>query len=223
MTAIAIFVKTPGHSALKTRLAASIGQRRAEEWHSRAAEAVGELAQHSAIGPVYWAVAETSALHDSRWAGLPVVSQGSGGLGERMYRVHSRLVESHGSALLLGADAVQFHPDWLQSASRWLSANSPRLCLGPANDGGFWTVGANIALPRVDWSRVDYSRSTTERDFRCRMDQQGDWTMLPSLTDLDRIEDLSSVVVEIRRLEDPMPVHQRMLEFLLTWPESEDK
>ncbi len=222
MTAIAIFVKTPGYSALKTRLAAGIGQQRAEDWHSRAAKVVGALAKRSAVGPVYWAVAETSALKDHRWTGLPVISQGSGGLGERMHRVHSHLVKTHGSGLLLGADAVQFHPDWLQTASHWLSASDSRLCLGPATDGGFWTFGANVSLPGTDWTSVKYSQSTTERDFRGCMEKYGDWTRLPGLTDLDRIEDLPSVIDELRRLKNPLPEHQRMLEFLLKWPEAQD-
>jgi len=220
VTAIAIFVKTPGHSALKTRLAASIGQQRAEDWHIRAAEAVRTLAEQSGIGEVYWAVAETSALADPRWSDLPVVSQGTGDLGERMHRVHSGLVQSHGSALLLGADAVQFHPDWLQQANRWLAESTPRLCLGPASDGGFWTFGANRVLPQVDWTGVDYSRGTTARDFRARMKTHGEWRELPGLTDLDRIEDVPKIIVELRQLENPLPDHRSLLDFLLTWPEA---
>lgn len=220
MNAIAILVKTPGHSALKTRLATSIGRQRAEDWHVRAAEAVRILAEQSGTSEVYWAVAETSALDDPRWTDLPVISQGTGGLGERMHRVHSGLVEAHGSALLLGADAVQFHPDWLKQASCWLAENPPRLCLGPASDGGFWTFGANRVLPQIDWTSVDYSRGTTARDFRARMKAHGEWRELPALTDLDRIEDVPRIIAELRQLENPLPAQRRLLDFLLTWPET---
>ena len=91
--------------------------------------------------------------------------------------------------LLLGADAVQFHPDWLQQANRWLAEkHSP-------------------ALPgtRQRWRILDLRRQScfclrstgpasttaagpTARDFRARMKTHGEWRELPGLTDLDRIE-----------------------------------
>jgi hypothetical protein len=42
---IAIFVKTPGHSPLKTRLAAGIGIDAAREFHMLAAQAVAAVAR----------------------------------------------------------------------------------------------------------------------------------------------------------------------------------
>src|SRR3546814_381382 len=63
--ALAIFVKTPGHSGLKTRLAAERGERYAVEWYRRAAAAVSSVARraHARHGvTAYWAVAEAGAL-----------------------------------------------------------------------------------------------------------------------------------------------------------------
>ncbi len=67
---LAIFVKTPGYSPVKTRLAASIGQRRAEQFHRLAAAAVAAVAKAAmpAVTP-YWAIAERDALHDPLWRG----------------------------------------------------------------------------------------------------------------------------------------------------------
>ena len=45
MTAVAIFVKTPGLSPLKTRLAKGIGSALATEFHRRAAAAVSAVAR----------------------------------------------------------------------------------------------------------------------------------------------------------------------------------
>jgi glycosyltransferase A (GT-A) superfamily protein (DUF2064 family) len=44
MTALAIFVKTPGLSPVKTRLAEGIGQARAEAFYRLAVDAVAEVA-----------------------------------------------------------------------------------------------------------------------------------------------------------------------------------
>ena len=213
MTAIAIFVKTPGHSPVKSRLAAGIGTDRAEQWHLQAAHTVAALAQHADIGPVYWAVAEGDALDDSNWSGLPVLAQNQGGLGQRMAGVHTCLVRRHGSALLLGADAPQWRPEWLQQAAEWLQHEAPRLCLGPARDGGFWTFGANRVLPDADWTAVNYSQASTGADFRRRMDHHGRWLELPRLTDLDTIDDLPALIRELERVDQP----SRQQATLLAW------
>ena len=77
--AIAIFVKTPGYSALKTRLAATVGTAVADQWHTRAAPAVAEVATAAARdagAAVYWAVAEPDAIAASAWPSLPNLAQG---------------------------------------------------------------------------------------------------------------------------------------------------
>jgi uncharacterized protein len=206
MTAIAIFVKTPGYSPVKTRLAQDTGRKWAEQWHLQAALAVAEVAQAATIGPVYWAVAEHAALTAPLWKDFPVVTQGEGGLGKRMHQVHDHLTRRHGSTVLLGADAPQIRPDWLARAADWLeTAEATRLCLGPAHDGGFWTFGTNRPIAAERWLGVHYSRTDTESEFRRAMNGLGEWLDLPPLTDLDRIDDLSAVRRELDELPDPLP------------------
>ena len=91
---IAIFVKTPGYSPVKSRLAAECGRAYAEAWYLRAAAAVASVARTTA------ADAKASAS-TGRWRSpprskavrgpaFPMLGQGEGGLGERMARVHAR-------------------------------------------------------------------------------------------------------------------------------------
>jgi uncharacterized protein len=214
MTAIAIFVKTPGLSPLKTRLAAGLGKWRAESWYRQAADAVAELALTAQSGPVYWAVAEAEKQVASAWPTLPLLEQGSGGLGERMSTVHARLTGIHGSALLLGADAPQVDPVWLQQARDWLEHPDPRLCIGPASDGGFWTIGANRALPPERWSAVRYSQANTLARFKAQMANLGDWLTLPTLTDLDTENDLPAVIAQLQALQSPTPKQQALLNWM---------
>jgi len=196
VTAIAIFVKTPGHSPIKTRLAASVGREKAEHWHRLASRVVAERALEADIGPVYFAVAEDLALSHPLWSRLPTIGQGFGGLGERMHHVHSRLLPEHGSTLLLGADTIQWPLDSLRLASQWLNNPAARLCIGPARDGGFWTVGSNRALPLSAWARVNYSRETTLRDFTEAMAAHGRFKTLSTLTDLDDLSDVVHLLSE---------------------------
>jgi len=212
--AIAVFVKTPGRSALKTRLAEAIGAELATDCHARCAAAVAEvleaIARTDAIAP-YWAVAETEGL--GAWPGFAALPQGDGSLGVRMARVHRELCVRHGAAILVGADAPQLDAGVLRSAAEWLGAGEPRLALGPASDGGFWLFGANRVLPEADWAGVAYSRADTAASFRAAMSAQGRWLDLPRLTDLDRIGDLAPVAGELAALAAPLPKQRA----LATW------
>ncbi len=204
--ALAIFVKTPGHSPVKTRLAAERGERYAIEWHRRAAAAVASVASvaQARYGmTAYWAVAESDALE--AWSGLPAIAQGEGGLGARMARVHAQLVARHGFGLLLGADAPQLTAALLGDAVDWLSRPSPRLLLGPASDGGFWLFGGNIAPPLQAWEAVGYSAADTARQLRHSMRDTGDWRTLTTLTDADHASDLATVQRDLHALPDPTP------------------
>ncbi|HEY7905758.1 MAG TPA: DUF2064 domain-containing protein, partial [Wenzhouxiangella sp.] len=142
MTAIAIFVKTPGLSPIKTRLGQSIGEALAETWHQQAALAVAEVAQQANIGPVYWAVAEPQGKDSPLWSGHERLIQPKGALGQRMSKVHAQLIERHGGGILLGADTPQLTAEELRMAHAWLETPHPRQVIGPARDGGFWFYGA---------------------------------------------------------------------------------
>lgn len=215
MTAIAIFVKTPGLSPLKTRLASGWGKLRAEHWYHQAADTIAELALAANTGMVCWAVAEPEAQAAFSWQTLPLIEQGGGGLGERMSRVHARLSGLHGSALLLGADTPQIDPAWLQLAHDWLKHPDPRLCIGPASDGGFWTIGANRPLPAESWSAVRYSQTDTLAHFKAQMANLGDWLILPTLTDLDTLNDLPAVIKQLQALHSPTSKQQSLLAWML--------
>jgi uncharacterized protein len=202
--AIAIFVKTPGHSAVKTRLALERGRHFAEAWHLLAAQAVASVVREAARRnglAAYWAVAE--AAGEGAWPELPVIAQGEGGLAERMARVQEQLVAQHGSCVLLGADTPQLTVDLINEAHGWLDAPAPRLVLGPARDGGFWLFGANLAPPLADWQSVTYSRHDTADRFRHVLDRHGAWCTLATLADVDHEQDLASVAMALQALAAP--------------------
>jgi uncharacterized protein len=215
--AIAIFVKTPGYSAVKTRLAATVGAKAADEWYARAARAVAEVASdacRAAGGTVYWAVAEQEAIAAGVWASLPNLGQGEGGLGARMASVHADLVHRHGHGLLLGADAPQLSADVLGAALHWCAAPVPRQVIGPAHDGGFWLYGANRITPPTRWDDVAYSRGETARDFRARFADRGEWLVLPTLTDVDRRDDLPAMRDELAALRTPSPAQRALVRWV---------
>lgn len=211
--AVAIFVKTPGFSPIKTRLAERLGRSFAEDWHRRSATAVAEIVRDSGLEG-YWAVAEAGAAAQHAWPGLPNLAQGEGGLGERMARVHDCLVDRHGAAILVGADVPQLTAAQLSRAAGLLDTDRPRQVLGPARDGGFWLFGANHRFARDAWTAVEYSRADTAERLIGTLAPDAAWEKLEPLTDLDQAADLPAVLAELKALRDPHPSQTELTEWL---------
>lgn len=215
MAGLAIFVKTPGHSPLKTRLAAGIGREAAETFHRLAVAAVAEVARAAQTRmpglAVYWAVAEDTALHDALWRGFPVLAQGEGDLGARMRAVCARLLAMHGQALLIGADAPQLAAADLRDACDAL--HTQPCTLGPSADGGFWLLGTRGPLPEAAWRDTPWSQPDTAARF---LAHAGMPTVAPlrMLRDVDTAEDLPALVEALDALPEPLPAQQRLRAWL---------
>ncbi len=203
---LAIFVKTPGVSPLKTRLAVGMGID-SERWYRLAVDAVKSVAVEARDKTginAYWAVAEQEAMQNPLWQSMPRLAQSDdvqAGLGERMGRVMRMLVRQHGFGILLGADAPQISASDIQAASDFLDHDSPRLVLGPAHDGGFWCVGSNQALPIELWQSVLYSRPDTYVHFVNAFSPFAEILTLRKLSDVDEFTDLAACQRELEALD----------------------
>ncbi len=191
--ALAIFVKTPGLSPVKTRLAKIIGSSHAGDFHNQAAHCVQQsaaLALAGVSGSGYFAVAEKKALDHSQWQSWPVLWQGEGGLGDKMFTVYQTLRRRHGAAVLIGADIPQVRPAMLLNALAALATDSPTWVYGPSADGGFWLIGGNCPIPEAVWTSVRYSQADTGEQFLAGLAKVGAGLTLPVLNDIDEFEDL---------------------------------
>jgi len=213
---LAIFVKTPGLSPVKTRLAAGIGAD-SERWYRLAVDAVKSVvleAQTRAGINAYWAVAESEGMQNSLWQSLPRLAQSDdsqAGLGERMGRVMRMLIRQHGFGILLGADAPQICAGDIEAAAEFLNNEKPRLVLGPASDGGFWCVGSNVKLPIELWQSVNYSQPETYRDFVSAFSPHAEIFNLGFLSDVDEVGDLATCHRELGKLEHPTAEQKALL------------
>ncbi|NOR70576.1 MAG: DUF2064 domain-containing protein [Methylomarinum sp.] len=218
--AIAVFVKTPGLSPVKTRLAVKLGQENAEAFHLASSRSVSSVVQAlSQLDDItsYYAVAEESALTHDYWQDLPCLWQGEGGLGERMAHIYQTLLAKHDFVILVGADIPQMTAIELLTASNWLPHNEQaRLAFAPSVDGGFWLFGGNCKIPHTIWTGVSYSEADTGTQFFNKIEQVGDIKTLVSLRDVDEVEDLISLRDALLNLIDPVPEQQQLLSFLDT-------
>lgn len=213
--ALAIFVKTPGLSPLKTRLAAGIGRVAAEDFHRQAAQAVAAVAWSMQDRlQAHWAVAERAALQDASWRALPTLWQGTGGLGQRLHHVYTELQSRYERILLIGADAPQISTELLQQALDALQ-HAP-FVLGPSSDGGFWLFGGREPIDEAVWRAVRYSNADTADSLRAALTTRGQVASLPELTDLDRVEDLPALHAALIAHDTLLPQQRRLLEWVET-------
>lgn len=220
--AIAIFVKTPGISPVKTRLAVKLGREGAEQFHLAASRAVTEVARavcDQMDVDAYYAVAEQVAISHPYWQDLPCLWQGEGGLGERMAHIYLSLLKRHDFVILVGADIPQMSVQDVSMAVTWLNhREQARLAFGPSADGGFWLFGGNLPFPLECWTDVTYSVADTGAQFLSQIAGLGELKQLRTLRDIDEAEDLLVLYKTLAESYQPMPAQLDLSRFLQALP-----
>lgn len=194
---LAVFVKTPGVSKVKTRLAKSIGQEAAETFYKYCIEATASYVRavktNSPQIQVYWAVAEEVSLDAAIWKEFPVIYQGEGELGRRMSRVYSELLRRHDVGCLIGADSP--HMNWSElkeNVEKTLRNRNKCFQVGKTEDGGFHFFGGALSLPETAWISVEYSTSDTALNFVKQLSLFAQVENVPGDFDVDTLKDLDN-------------------------------
>jgi len=199
-TGVAVFVKTPGLSPVKTRLAREIGADAAHEVYERSVMVCERLcmrAEEDARDGLrcYWAVGEASGVGDPRWSSMPAFHTGEGGLGTRLARVQDELLKRHRRAVLIGSDCPQMAPSAL---AREPTKEQAAVTVGPASDGGFYLFACGSAFPREAWESVEYSAPQTLSQLLEVLDTR-EPEILREETDIDDLASLACAEARLRR------------------------
>lgn len=190
--AIASFVKTPGLSDIKTRLAKDVGKQRAEEIYLDMVNTTENvlLSLDDSLKP-YWAVGEDSGLSKSLWNKFEALYTGEGTLGERLHNVYSILLAKHDYVILIGSDCPDISPDHINCAAE--ISKDGRFVFGPTFDGGFYLFAGNKKVPKEVWTSVEYSKDDTMQKLSNKIEKLGDVLAIEALSDVDTVEDLSTM------------------------------
>lgn len=218
-TAIAVFVKTPGLSPVKTRLAASIGRAAAEQFYRLCTEVIQETLKTASetmdILP-YWAVGEEAGLSHSLWQGFEAIHTGEGGLGQRQHHIYQTLLAKYQKVILIGADSPQFSSRHINIAIDAL--DSHRFALGPAADGGYYLFAGRAPIAKHIWTNVTYSAADTARQLLAKLPTTA--AILDTLTDVDRVDDLAVLKREFQAQTDRSDTQRQLVRWLETYPHS---
>ena len=203
-TAIAIFVKTPGLSPIKTRLAKTIGQTAAESAYRLCVKATQKTVL-AVEADSYFAVAEQRGLRDSLWQGLECIHTGPGCLGQRQHHIYQRLLQRYQQVILIGSDSPQLTVGRLGQAMEAL--RTEQFAVGPALDGGYYLFAGRRPLSREFWTNLSYSRADTCDNLLAALPAKA--ALLAPLTDLDTVEDLPQLHRELTALGTALTPQQR--------------
>jgi len=190
--AIAIFVKTPGISPLKTRLAATIGREKAETFYRLSLQSIETTLNELNVSP-FWAIGEKEGLNDSLWNSFNKMHTGYGDLGDRQSHVYQKLLKNHDAVMLIGGDAPQLSTKIINQAITQLQTND--FVIGPADDGGYYLLGGRKEINEKVWSETPWSDDNTRKILIEKLKQSP--YELEVLTDVDTEEDLNKMLGEM--------------------------
>lgn len=156
-----VFARAPSKG--KTRLASQVGRSLATQLARAFLEDT-----FSTLGRARCAhVVLSTPDPDEDWSflpGLEIWRQEGACLGRRLEGAARRALRSYPRAVLLGADAPGMTVDALETVVEALGVHD--VVLAPADDGGFWALGARRAweghLDGVAWSHAETGGQTTE-------------------------------------------------------------
>jgi uncharacterized protein len=193
---VVMMLKAPLPSLVKTRLAASIGEKSAVAVYRRLVER--QLVDIPSEWPVevHFAPATEEAAEQMReWLGARVAyyPQSNGDLGARLAWTAERALErgrkrGGSGVLLIGGDCPGLDTETLREAGRMQGLG--KVVLGPATDGGYYLLGLQAIAPAlfvgIPWSGPEVARVTRERAAGCGLEV----CELPLKDDIDTLEDL---------------------------------
>jgi len=188
-TAVAAFVKTPGLSPVKTRLAADIGDDKAEEVYLDLVEKTRLALTNTFNITPYWAVGEKEGVNSPLWQDFQRLYTGEGDLAVRMSRIYNCLLVKYQAAIIIGSDCPDISPFHLKKAIELIKEG--KFVFGPTYDGGFYLFGGAQHVPVDIWKKVEYSRDDTLANLLPLIEKLGEVVMLDKLHDVDTVDDLA--------------------------------
>lgn len=194
---VVVMTKDPLPGRVKTRLIPALGSQRAAELHRALALHTVSVALSSGL-PVH--VALSGRLYGEfaqslRKLGAQLMAQGEGDLGDRL----AAALTGPGRQICIGTDCPT-----LAAADLRTAAQLGEVCIGPADDGGYWLIAIDGAAPgqpvpgHALFRGIPWSTARTLGATLARADQVGlSVRTLARRYDLDRPDDL------VRLAQDP--------------------
>jgi glycosyltransferase A (GT-A) superfamily protein (DUF2064 family) len=132
--------------------------------------------------------------------GIALLPQRGADLGERLGNTFRDLESSgNSSAVVFGSDSPTLPPEWLETACEVVSRGT-EVVLGPAEDGGYYLVGARLPAPPI-FEGISWGGDRVLAETLRALSLTGKrGALLPPWYDVDRSEDMSRAWRDIARV-----------------------
>jgi hypothetical protein len=206
MKLLGVFAKYWQPGAVKTRLAAEIGNFQASRLYRRFLETTLARVSGLADQQVLAFTPEERRSDFARLAGTgwKLQSQGSGTLGQRMARFFAWAGEQGAThTVLIGSDSPHLPAGRVAEAFTHLD-HCP-VVLGPSEDGGYYLLGLRGASPEI-FEDIPWSTPRVWPETVRRLQYQGvPFLALAPWYDVDDLGDLRRIYAELRQTESRDP------------------
>ena len=221
-TAIAIFVKTPGLSRVKTRLGHKVGELNAKKFYelslNRIKSELEKLKREVGLDKldIYWAIAEPlNPFHTLYWKDFKFIHQKGDHLGTRISSVYNQLISAgYSKVMLMGSDSPQLNS---KDYEHWYNSKikDKQVIMGPAKDGGFYTLIGSSEISLNIWEAVNYSQSTTCQQLDKHLVDNGfSIFYLNQQMDIDFYDDLEALKVQLIRSSESSIEQSALLDYI---------
>lgn len=187
-----IFIKNPELGKVKTRLAATIGNRKALRIYLKLLERTHAITQSLPCDKVVYY--SPTIQPDDIWSqgAFQKALQREGDLGERMQDAfQTGFTQGYKKICIIGSDCYELTSEIIQAAYQALDAHDA--VIGPSLDGGYYLLGMKGLHPEL-FQNKHWSTSSVLKDTIADLEQKNlRWTTLSELNDVDEEGDLGTM------------------------------
>jgi uncharacterized protein len=192
--ALIIFIRNPELGKVKTRIGQVAGDALALQVYKNLLAHTQAITMHlQADKYVYYA----DAIHNlDIWANDTYFKAKQEGpdLGARMHQAFSTLFKKgYEKVCIIGSDCYELTAPIIESAFKEL--DTADMVIGPAKDGGYYLLGMKKEVREVFYE-IDWSTDKVLEQTLLKLKDRYTYALLPTLSDIDTIEDVPKDWIE---------------------------
>lgn len=189
------FSKEPKLGQVKTRLSSVLNATQRNQLHCQLTQWTSQQLQQ--LGNLeLWVAGDIENpffKHLSQEYSVTVREQRGENLGERMSNAFEDGIARAEKVIIVGSDCPFISADYFQQALNALKEAD--VVLGPANDGGYVLIGLRQLQPQL-FEGINWGSDTVLNETLAKLNRsQASYSLLESLSDIDRPEDLKALAV----------------------------
>ncbi|WP_411274888.1 TIGR04282 family arsenosugar biosynthesis glycosyltransferase [Daejeonella sp.] len=188
-TCLILFVRSPVLGKVKTRLAATIGEKQALMIYELLLKHTHDItASLTCTKYVYYAdeVSPVDLWDEGNF--IKTVQKGNN-LGVRMQNAfHAAFDGGHQRVVIIGSDCYELDSEMIIRAFNFLNHNDA--VIGPAEDGGYYLLGLAKSFPAIFEGKIWSTHSVCADTIKDLESKSMSYKLLPTLNDVDEAADL---------------------------------